>query len=110
LNSQKGIYGFIMEVCNIDNRDYAKELFQVWLAQKKNPRGKAKILFAGMKEAFPILTAYLREIRNEQDNNNGPAIQNLLQNEEAAVIIPLQRSLQALGVPCLTVHDCLLVK
>jgi len=111
LKSSTGLYGWIMETVKTDNRDYSKTLYQIWLSQDEKPRGKAKILMAEMSKRFPILTKFLKKIKDEQTTNEGETIQAKLQGDEAKVVVQkLFMNLKACGIPTLTIHDCILCK
>jgi len=101
-----GFYEWMMQTLGTSNRDWCKQVFQIYLAQKGEFRGTVSKFQEIMTKTFPVFDQYLR-----LHGNLSIPFQRILQREESQlVIMELFKVLAEHGIITLPVHDALIVK
>lgn len=103
---ETGFYEWMMQVLKTSDRDFVKEVFQIYLAQKGEFRGTVLTFQRVMTKKFPIFDQYVRLTRSISR-----PMQGILQGSESGLVIEtIFKTLAKHGVVTLPVHDALIVK
>ena len=101
-----GFYEWMMQSLGTSNRDWCKEVFQIYLAQKGEFRGAVSKFQKIMTKTFPVFDQFIR-----LHGSLSIRFQRILQQEESQVVImSLFKVLSDHGIITLPVHDALIVK
>ncbi len=101
-----GFYEWMMQSLGTTDRNWCKEVFQIYLAQKGEFRGMVSKFQEIMTKMFPAFDQYIR-----LHGSLSIPFQRILQQEESQlVIMRIFKVLSEHGIITLPVHDALIVK